>query len=129
MPLRRATFRLYPTQQVSEVLHYHRKLHKELYNSAVCERKVAYQKFGRAVSYFDQQNNLPQFKEVWTEYKNINSQALQATIKRVDFAFCRFFKGLAKYPKFKSIRHYSGWTYPLEDGNRHKKDSANFLEK
>jgi putative transposase len=116
MPLRRATFRLDPTRAVSEILHYHRKLHKELYNSAVCERKVAYQKFGKSVSYFDQQNNLPQFKEVWTEYKCINSQALQATIKRVDFAFCRFFKGLAKYPKFKSIRHYSGWTYPSFTG-------------
>jgi putative transposase len=87
-----------------------------LYNSAVGERKVAYQKFGRSVSYFDQQNNLPAFKEVWTEYQNINSQALQATIKRVDTAFCRFFKGLAKYPRFKSIRHYSGWTYPSFTG-------------
>jgi putative transposase len=129
MPLRRATFRLYPTQQVSEVLHYHRRLHKELYNSAVCERKVAYQKFGKSVSYFDQQNKLPEFKEVWTEYKNINSQALQATIKRVDFAFCRFFKGLAKYPKLKSIRHYSGWTYPSFTGwKAHTTGNNGYLE-
>ncbi|MDM9379738.1 transposase [Chlorogloeopsis sp. ULAP01] len=61
-------------------------------------------------------NCLPEFKEVWTEYKQINSQSLQATLKRVDFAFVRFFKGLAGYPKFKSIRRYSGWSYPSFTG-------------
>ena len=33
-------------------------------------------------------------------------------MKRVDFAFQRFFKGIGGYPKFQSIRKYSGWTYP-----------------
>ena len=37
-------------------------------------------------------------------------------MKRLDFAFQRFFKGLGGYPKFKSIRHYSGWTYPAKSG-------------
>jgi putative transposase len=64
----------------------------------------------------EQQNSLPAFKEVWTEYKEINSQALQATLKRVDFAFERWFKGLGERPKYKSIRHYSGWTYPAKTG-------------
>jgi putative transposase len=64
----------------------------------------------------EQQNSLPAFKEIWTEYKEINSQALQATLKRVDFAFERWFKGLGKRPKYKSIRHYSGWTYPAKTG-------------
>ncbi|MGB3640066.1 MAG: transposase [Rivularia sp. (in: cyanobacteria)] len=116
MALRRATFKLYPTKNVNAILHYHRNLHKDLYNAAVSNRITSYQKFGRSVSYFDQQNCLPDFKNTWTEYKKINSQALQATLKRVDFAFQRFFKGLAKYPKFKSIRHYSGWTYSSKTG-------------
>jgi putative transposase len=116
MALRRATFRLYPNKQVNEKLCYHRKLHKDLYNSAVSNRITAYKKFSQSVSYFEQQNCLPDFKEVWTEYKLINSQALQATLKRVDIAFSRFFKGLGGYPKFKSIRHYSGWTYPSFTG-------------
>jgi putative transposase len=46
------------------------------------------------------------------EYKELGSQALQATVKRVDFAFQRFFIGLGKYPKFKPSRYYCGWTYP-----------------
>jgi putative transposase len=87
-------------------------MHKELYNSALANRKTQYQKFGNNVDYYQQQNSLPAFKEVWTDYKLLNASSLQATLKRVDLAYQRFFQGLGKYPRFKSIRHYSGWTYP-----------------
>jgi putative transposase len=116
VPVRRATFRLYPNRQQEQALRYHRKLHKDLYNAAVYNRFTQYQKFGHAVDYYEQQNSLPAFKEVWTEYKEIGSQALQATLKRVDYAFQRWFKGLSKRPRYKSIRHYSGWTYPGSAG-------------
>ncbi|MDB9372175.1 transposase, partial [Nodularia sphaerocarpa CS-585] len=46
MALRRATFRLYPHKQVSEMLSYHRQLHKDLYNAAVSNRITSYKKFG-----------------------------------------------------------------------------------
>ena len=116
MPVRRATFRLYPNKKQSSTLRYHRKLHKDLYNAAVGNRFTQYQKFGHKVDYFEQQNSLPAFKEVWIEYKECNCMTLQATLKRVDFAFQRWFKGLGKRPKYKSIRHYSGWTYPSKTG-------------
>jgi putative transposase len=113
---RRMTFRLYPNKLLEQSLRYHRKLHKDLYNAAIYNRFTQYQKFNHKVDYFEQQNCLPGFKEVWIEYKEINSQALQATLKRVDFAFQRWFVGLGKRPRFKSIRHYSGWTYPAKTG-------------
>jgi putative transposase len=109
---RRVTFRLYPNKRQFEKLHYWRSLHKLLYNACLYQRKTDYQRFGKPVGYYDQQNLLPAFKQEWPEYKELGSQALQATVKRVDFAFERFFKGLGKYPKFKSSRHYRGWTYP-----------------
>jgi putative transposase len=87
-----------------------------LYNSAVSNRFTQYQRFGHKVDYFEQQNSMPAFKEVWTEYKECNCMTLQATLKRVDYAFQRWFKGLGKRPKYKSIRHYSGWTYPSKTG-------------
>lgn len=116
MPVRRVTFRLYPNKKQEQTLRYHRKLHKDLYNCAVSNRFTQYQKFGHKVDYFEQQNSLPAFKEVWTEYKECNCMTLQATLKRVDYAFGRWFKGLGKRPKYKSIRHYSGWTYPSKTG-------------
>ncbi len=129
MPTRRATFRLYPNKKQEQILRYHRSLHKDLYNSAVSNRFVQYQRFGHRVEYFEQQNSLPAFKEVWTEYKEIASQSLQATLKRVDYAFQRWLKGLGKRPKFKSIRHYSGWTYPAINGwKAHTTGDNGYLE-
>ncbi|BAY42456.1 putative transposase IS891/IS1136/IS1341 family protein [Scytonema sp. HK-05] len=106
-------------------MRYHRKLHKDLYNAAINNRFVQYQKFNHKVDYFEQQNSLPAFKKVWTEYKEVGCHALQATLKRVDFAFERWFKGLGKRPRFKSIRHYSGWTYPDSAGFKVESNSEN----
>ena len=125
MATRRMTFRLYPDQKTESLLRYHRKLHKDLYNAAINNRFTQYQKFNHKVDYFEQQNCLPEFKEVWVEYKDLPSHALQATLKRVDFAFQRWFKKLGKRPKFKSIRHYSGWTYPDTAGFKVESDGKN----
>ena len=112
MLTRRITFRLYPSQVQEQKMLWARWMHAYLYNAAVANRKTQYQKFGHSVDYFEQQASLPGFKETWSEYQELNAGSLQATLKRVDFAFTRFFQNLGKYPKFKSIKTYSGWTYP-----------------
>jgi putative transposase len=91
-------------------------MHKDLYNAAIANRKTQYERFGHSVDYFEQQNCLPAFKKVWPEYVALGSHALQATLKRVDMAYQKFFQGIGGLPKFKSIRHYSGWTYPDRAG-------------
>jgi putative transposase len=116
MATRRVTFRLYPHKKQEKKLHYWRRLHKELYNACLYQRKVEYERFGKSISYFDQQNALPAFKNCWHEYKELGSHALQATVKRVDFAYKRFFQKLGGRPKFKSARDYRGWTYPCKSG-------------
>lgn len=112
MLTRRITYRLYPTKTEEAKLHWARKMHCTLYNAALANRKTQYQKFGHSVDYFEQQNSLPEFKQVWVEYQELGGHTLQATLKRVDFAYQRFFAGLSKYPKFKASRQYRGWTYP-----------------
>lgn len=89
-----------------------RRLHAYLYNACVEHRKTSYQKFGKSINYLTQQAALVPFKACWNEYKALNHGSLQATVKRVDFAFVRFFKGLGGYPRFQGIGKYSGWTYP-----------------
>lgn len=113
---RRVTFRLYPSKSQAQILGYWRCLHKDLYNAAIANRRTQYKYFKHSVDYYEQQNCLSAFKELWTEYKQLGSHALQATLKRVDIAYQRFFKAKGGYPKFKSIRHYSGWTYPCKSG-------------
>lgn len=109
---RRVTFRLYPSEAQTAKLFGARRLHAYLYNACVEHRKTSYQRLGKSISYFDQQAALVPFKQDWEEYRSLNHGSLQATVKRVDFAFQRFFKGLGGYPRFQSIRRYSGWTYP-----------------
>ena len=113
---RRVTFRLYPSASQNEKLHYWRRLHKDLYNACVSHRRTQYKRFGKSINYFDQQNSLPEFKKCWVEYKELGSHALQATVKRVDFAFQRFFQLKSGYPKYKSARRYKGFTYPCKAG-------------
>jgi putative transposase len=122
---RRITFRLYPSQSQLKMLRDWRRLHCYLYNAAVANRKTQYQRFQKSVDYYEQQNCLPEFKETWTEYKQLGSHALQATLKRVDMAFGRFFKKVGGYPSFKSIRRYSGWTYPCISGWKALTDGKN----
>ena len=112
MLTRRITFRLYPSTSQEQKLFEARRLHAYLYNAALANRKTQYQKFNHSVDYFEQQASLPAFKETWIEYKALNAGSLQATLKRVDFAYTRFFKGIGGYPRLRSIRNYSGWTYP-----------------
>lgn len=125
MATRRVTYRLYPTTQQGAMLFEWRRLHAYLYNACIEHRRTSYKQHGQSVGYIDQQNLLPAFKECWPEYKALGSHALQATVKRVDFAFQRFFKGLGKYPKFKSIRLFSGWTYPCGSGWKALSDGIN----
>ncbi|MDJ0717563.1 MAG: transposase [Prochloraceae cyanobacterium] len=122
---RRITFSLYPNRIQSRQLHEWRRLHCLLYNAALANRKIQYQRFNHSVDYFEQQNCLPQFKKVWPEFKQLGSHALQSTLKRVDFAFQRFFTGLSKYPKFKAARYYRGWTYPCLAGWKALTDGKN----
>lgn len=112
MANRRLTFRLYPTKVQKEKLFLGRKLHQLLYNACVAHRRFEWRKNRSNVDYFTQQNALPGFRQQWSDYQQLNLSSLQATVKRFDLAYNAFFKGIRKRPKFKSIKNYSGWTYP-----------------
>lgn len=116
MAVRRYTFRLYPNKTQERVLFGARRLHCYLYNACVAHRRYEWRANKKIVSYFEQQNCLPEFKNFWPEFAYLHSQSLQATVKRVDLAYGAFFQGIRKLPKFKSIRDYSGWNYPGKSG-------------
>lgn len=125
MLTRRVTYRLYPSRSQANKLHWARKAHCDLYNAAIANRRTQYKRFGHSVDYLEQQNSLPAFKEVWYEYKEFGCHTLQGTLKRVDFAYRRFFKGLGGYPKFKAKRFYRGWTYPCKQSWKAHTDGVN----
>lgn len=65
---------------------------RELYNAALQEWRDAYLLRGVSVNYYDQQNQLPDVKEVRPEYKDIHSQVLQDVLKRLDKARQAFYR-------------------------------------
>lgn len=114
-------FKLYPNQAQIEQLESWNRLHCELYNACLQERRDAYKKCGQSLTYYDQQNQLPAVKEARPEYKKLGSQALQETVRRVDRAYQGFFRRVKKgetpgFPRFKSGRSYVGFTYPALAG-------------
>jgi putative transposase len=90
---------------------------RELYNSALAERRNAYRATGKGVGFSAQSRQLPEIKAVREDVAAVHSQVLQDVLWRVDAAFGRFFEGLtrgrrARYPRFRGAGRYRSFTYP-----------------
>ncbi|MFS8884476.1 transposase, partial [Synechococcus sp. R55.3] len=68
MATRRQTFRLYPSKAQEKALFEARRLHCYLYNACIAHRETEYHLHRRTVTYLEQQNLLPEFKQVWGEF-------------------------------------------------------------
>jgi transposase len=104
---RRATYRMYPTKAQEKTLFGWLDLHRELYNAAIEERREAWKLHKVTIQYQDQQNQLPELKELRPELVPLGSHALQETCRRVDRAYKAFFRRLKVgetpgFPRFKS---------------------------
>src|SRR5258708_4476462 len=110
-------YRLYPTRNQREALQFILDRNRELYNAALEERREAWRMSRVSISYNDQSAQLPEIKEIRPEYKEIYSQILQDTLKRVDKAFKNFFRRVKKgekagYPRFQGYDRYDSFCYP-----------------
>src|SRR5438045_755919 len=76
-------FRIYPNNTTENRLQWVLDRCRELYNAALQERKEAYKYAGKTISYYEQQNDLPEIKQIREEYQEIGSHVLQNVIKRV----------------------------------------------
>jgi putative transposase len=117
-------YRIYPKKETEQKLSWTLARCRELYNAALSERKDAYQYAGKSISYYDQQNDLPEIKaEIREEYRDIAAHVLQDVVRRLDKAFDRFFArvalkkaglftGKVGYPRFQGRNRYDSFTYP-----------------
>ena len=117
MQRRKVTYKLYPSAAQAAQLERWTRLHCELYNAALEERISAWSKAGKSISYYDQQNALPEIKAARPEFVELGSHALQQTLRRLDLAFQAFFRRVKAgqtpgFPRFKSAARFSGFAYP-----------------
>ena len=114
---RKVTYKLYPNATQTARLETWVRLHCELYNAALQERIEAYRKAGKSISYYDQQNVLPEIKAALPEFVELGSHALQQTLRKLDTAFQAFFRRVKAgqtpgFPRFKATQRFSGFAYP-----------------
>lgn len=122
MQTRQVRYKLYPNQSQLEMLEEWNRLHCDLYNACLQQRRDAHRK-GKRVGYYDQQNELPALKAELPEYTPLGSHALQETVRRVDRAFQAFFRRVKRgetpgFPRYKSRRFFVGFCYPDKAGWR-----------
>lgn len=137
-------YRLYPTDKQVQTLQWTLDRCREIYNAALQERRGAYEVHVRrhpqyydeparkrlareiAINYNSQAMQLPEIKEVRTEYKDIHSQVLQDVLKRVEKGMKAFYRRVNAgqtpgYPRFQGRNRYDSFCYPqagfsLENG-------------
>lgn len=109
-------YRLYPTKAQTETLNAHLAICCELYNAALYERRDAWKLQQKVISYFDQTIQLTEIKTNRVEVGEVNANALENVLKRVDLAFKGFFQRVKRgakpgYPRFRSASRYDSLTF------------------
>ena len=115
-------FRIYPNKKQEVALERTLTTCRHLYNDSLAERKRQAElnrlkqsfdvfPWGKPewINYYDQANQLPLSKTAFQ--KEVHSQVLQNTLKRVERSFQNFFNG-AGYPRFQGRNRYNSFTYP-----------------
>jgi putative transposase len=109
-------YRIYPSRAQVTKLERTLGLCCELYNAALQERRDAYRICGKSIRCYDQINQLPDIKEIRTDFNTIHSQVLQEVLLRLDKAFDAFFRRVEAgerpgFPRFRARSRYSSFTY------------------
>lgn len=120
LSIRTYKYRLYPTKQQCERLQWILDRCRELYNAALQERKEAWKYARKSVGYYDQQNDLPEIKELRPEYKEIGAHVLQNVLRRVDLAYKAFFRRVKNgekpgFPRYQGKNRYDSFCFPDHD--------------
>ncbi|WP_460764940.1 helix-turn-helix domain-containing protein, partial [Niabella terrae] len=99
-------FALLPAKQQELLLSKHFGCVRFVFNHFLNERIEQYKENKKSDNYLKQAGALTQLKkkEATEWLKEVNSQTLQTALRNLDTAFVNFFRGNAKFPRFKSKR-------------------------
>lgn len=114
--VRNYRFRIYPNREQEQKLLAWLETCRWIYNTALAQRKEAWEKEKRSVSRIEQQVWLKQAKKTDERIREVHSQAAQEVLFRVDRAFAAFFRRVKNgetpgYPRFKGRGRYKSLTY------------------
>ena len=88
---------------------------RELYNAALQERRDHW-KAGVSVGFYDQVRQIPAIRRLRPEFANMDAQATESPLRRLDLAFKAFYRRVKAgqspgYPRFRSADSYDSVTF------------------
>lgn len=107
-------YRLLPNKEQEEILARYFGTVRFVYNHFLAERKNQYDKTGKSDNYYAQAKTLTNLKkqEEYAWIKEINSQTLQQSLRHLETAYTNFFRGNARFPRFKSKKNGGSFNVP-----------------
>ena len=110
-------YRLYPTKKQIKALETTLEECRWLYNHLLEKRRDTYERTGKGLTLYQQQETFSILKQERPSLKSVHSQVLQNVAVRVDLAFKAFFcrcKSGEKpgYPRFKGKGRYDSFCFP-----------------
>jgi len=104
--------RVYPNAEQRTALSKQFGCVRWVFNYGLDLSQKTYKATGKGLSYYALATSLPKLKQEFEWLKEADSQALQAALQNLAAAYERFFKGLARFPRFKSKYGDQSYSYP-----------------
>jgi putative transposase len=95
-------YRIYPNKRQKELIAKTFGCCRFIYNKYLAKRIDMYEKNKKTFSYVQCANDMKQLKSELEWLKEVDSTALQSSLRDLDSAYQKFFKEHAGYPRFKS---------------------------
>lgn len=111
-------YRLSPNRSQVQMLERILEAHRQLYNAALEQRRIAWDQSHVTVSYGQQSAELKGLRRALDTLNATNFSSCQATLRRLDRAFQAFFRRVKAgekavgYPRFKSRRRFDTIEFP-----------------
>lgn len=111
-------FRIYPNQRQTELIAKTIGCSRFVFNHFLNKWNTSYKLEGKGLSYSSCSSELPTLKTELPWLKEVDSIALQSSLKNLDDSFKRFFKKQNERPAFKSKKNpVQSYTTKLTNGN------------
>ena len=111
-------YRIYPNKKQKEIIAKTFGSCRFVYNKYLAQRIEMYEKNKEIFSYVQCANDMKQLKSELEWLKEVDSTALQSSLKDLDMAYQKFFKEHSGYPKFKSKKtHRFSYKSKCSNGN------------
>ncbi len=105
-------FRIQPTDEQAVLLARHFGCSRFVYNHFLAERSRYYLENKKGLNYYDNAASLTLLKKEKQWLKEVNSQALQATLKHLEGACNSFFRKQTEFPRFRSKHSKQAFRVP-----------------